>query len=80
MVKFSNYKKMIHSFNILKKEERAGGCGKGEKQMNLQVDSTCSGWQLAWWGFRHLTSIYLLNKVGGKGLLPSFVIKQANLG
>lgn len=73
--------KMIHSFNILRKEERAGGGQKkGEKHINLQVGSTCSSWQLAWWGWGHLTSIYLLHKVGGKGFLPSFVIKQAKPG
>lgn len=75
---------MIHSFNILRKEERKGGrwggAGGREKNINLQVDSTCSSWQLGWWGWGHLTSIYLLNKVGGKGFLPSFVIKQAKPG
>lgn len=59
--------------------EPRGGAGGGlaEKTINLQVDSTCSSWQLVWWGWGHLTSIYLQNKVGGKGFLPSFVIKQA---
>lgn len=56
---------------------RGVGGGLAEKTINLQVDSTCSSWQLVWWGWGHLTSIYLQNKVGGKGFLPSFVIKQA---
>lgn len=69
---------MIHSFNIFKKEKRKCRRGGG-KNINFQVDSTCSSWQLGR-GLRHLTSMYLLNKVGGEGLLPSFVIRQAKPG
>lgn len=72
---------MIHSLGILRKKgQEVGGGGGGDKPINLQVDSTCSSRQLARWGWGHLTSIYLQHKVGGKGFLPSFVIKQAKPG
>lgn len=64
---------MIYSFSILRKK----GEGEGKRCINLQVDSTCFCGRLGCWGWGHLTSIYLRNKVGGTGFLPSFVIWQA---